>query len=99
MCHPRALNEAEAIEAEAWYSQFERIGTFSAKARQFGVTRDTLRDAIRRVRGQLTRNTRQKLSAFEIDRLAEEILAGTNDTCHVERSQTGEECQKDFDGV
>lgn len=64
------------------------MGTFSAKARELGVTKDTLRDAIRRVRGLDTRNTREKLSSLEIDALANELLGGT---CHVEHRQSDED--------
>jgi hypothetical protein len=84
----RRLSDDEAILAEAWYRDYERIGTFSAKARELKVDRNTLRDAIRRVRGELTKNTRDKLSAIDIDLLATELLGGT---FHMEPHQTGEE--------
>jgi hypothetical protein len=88
MSAERRLSDDEAILAELWFRDYERVGTFSAKARELRVDRNTLRDAIRRVRGQLTKNVRQKLTAIEIDQLATELLAGTH---HVEPHQTGEE--------
>lgn len=64
MTHPRALDDATARELERWYQDYERVGTFAAKAQQLGVTKDTLRDAIRRVRGQDTRPLAKKLAAY-----------------------------------
>lgn len=71
MTHPRALTEQEAIEAEQWFTDYERVGTFEEKARELGVAKDTLRDAIRRVRKQNTRVTREKLSTSELVKLVE----------------------------
>jgi hypothetical protein len=64
---PRALSDQEAVDAENWYSEYERVGTFEAKAKQLGVAKDTLRDAIRRVRNQPTRTWLVKLASFSED--------------------------------
>jgi hypothetical protein len=61
----RALSEQQAIDAEAWFADFERVGTFEQKARGLGVCEDTLRDAINRVRGKDTKTIRRKLSEAE----------------------------------
>lgn len=86
MSHPRAISEQQAIELELWYREFERVGTFSAKAKEVGVTRITLRDTIRRVRGEDTRTIRRKLSALEIEQLVSNLS-----TFQVEPEQDGEE--------
>lgn len=78
MSHPRALNEQQAIDAEAWYQEYERVGTLAAKCKELGITPHTFMDTIKRVRKQDTRLTREKLSAADIDALANEVLAATN---------------------
>lgn len=73
MTHPRALSEQQAIELEAWYGQYERIGSVRAKCEELGITPHTLYDAVRRIRGQETRVTREKLSTFH-DELSTTIM-------------------------
>lgn len=101
MSHPRALTEQEAIAAEQWFTEYERIGTFNAKAAELGVSRDTLRDAIRRVRGEDTRTTRTKLNEAELEALCNEVnrKLGINATFHMERRQNGEEQSAQPDSV
>jgi len=82
------LDETEAQNLERWYSNFERVGTIGEKCRELGITPHTLYDTVRRVRGELTRTTREKLSTEQIDALTTEILAGTS---NVEPAQTLEE--------
>jgi hypothetical protein len=65
MSRPRSLPDAEAIAAEQWFRDYERVGTFQAKCRELHVTSHTLRDAIRRVRGLDTRVLTRKLSEAE----------------------------------
>jgi hypothetical protein len=77
MSRKRALTEQQAIDAEAWFSEYERIGTVDAKCRELGVSEDTLRDAVRRVRGEITKPMRRKLSDADIDRLLDDISRGT----------------------
>lgn len=95
MAHPRALSEQAEIDAEAWYRDYERVGTIDEKARALGVTRQTLYDAIRRVRGLDTTPVRRKLSALELGQLVGEALA----RCHVEPRQTVEQHSDDSDSV
>jgi hypothetical protein len=71
MSRKRALTEQQAIDAEAWFSEYERIGTVDAKCRELGVSEDTLRDAVRRVRGELTKPIRRKISEAESSRMLE----------------------------
>ena len=61
---PAALDEQKAIDLERWYSEVERLGTVRKKCEELGITPHTLYDAIRRVRGQDHRLTRQKVAAF-----------------------------------
>lgn len=84
MPHPRALTEQAAIDLEAWYCDFERVGTIDAKARELGISRQTLYDAVRRRRGLDTTPMRRKLTQFELGQLVGEVLA----RCHVEPRQT-----------
>lgn len=71
MSRRRALSEQQAIDAEAWFSDYERVGTLQGKANELQVDVETLKDAIRRVRNQDTKPQRRKLSTAEIDELAE----------------------------
>lgn len=96
MSHPRALDEQEAIAAEQWFQDYERVGTFRAKCRELRVTPHTLRDAIRRVRGQLTKNTREKISGHEIVMMATEIHQRL---FHEEPTKSGEEQSENADAV
>lgn len=96
MSHPRSLGEQQAIAAEQWYRDYERVGTFQAKASELGVTPDTLRDAIRRVRGQLTKNSREKLSAHDMESLLAEL---STNAFPVERRQSEEEQSEKADSV
>lgn len=70
MTRARRLTNEQAQLAAIWYEDYERVGTFEEKARELHVDAQTLRDAIRRVRGEDTKGTRQKLSQAEIDELA-----------------------------
>lgn len=71
MSRRRALSEQQAIAAEAWFSDYERVGTLQAKANELQVDVETLKDAIRRVRNQDTKPQRRKLSTAEIEELVE----------------------------
>lgn len=71
MSRRRALSEQQAIDAEAWFSDYERVGTLQAKANELQVDVETLKDAIRRVRNQDTKPQRRKLSTAEIEELVE----------------------------
>lgn len=102
MSYPRALTDQQASDLELWYRDFERVGTFAGKCREMGVSRDTARDAIRRMRGIDTKTVRRKLSAFEVDQLADQLLGGIvgiPQTFPVERRQTGEQEPDDTDAL
>jgi DNA invertase Pin-like site-specific DNA recombinase len=73
----RALTPEQSQAAAAWFADFKRIGTFEQKAREMGVSEDTLRDAIKRARGEDPKPVKRKLTAAEIDRLVDDISRGT----------------------
>lgn len=77
MTRRRVLTTDQERALEAWYSDFERIGTVDEKCRELGISEDTFRDAVRRVRGETVRNTRRKLSEAEINQLIDDISRGT----------------------
>ncbi len=89
MTHPRALSPEQEREAERWFTEYERIGTFAAKALELGVTKDTLRDSIRRVRGQDTRTLAKKLAAYSAALRASDAIGLTTDNS-VQASRTGD---------
>lgn len=80
MSRLRKLTDAQEIELEAWYSSYERAGTIDAKCRELQISEDTLRDAVRRVRGEITKPLRRKLSEAEINTLLDDISRGTQET-------------------
>jgi hypothetical protein len=77
MSRRRALTDEQAQLAAIWFDDFERVGTFEQKARELNVCEDTLRDAIRRARGEDTKPLKRKLDQAEIDRLLDDISRGT----------------------
>lgn len=77
MSRRRALDEQKAIDLERWYSDYERVGTIDDKCRELGISEDTLRDTIKRVRGQDPRPLRRKLTSAEISQLIDDISRGT----------------------
>ncbi len=78
MSRKRALTQEQAIEAEAWFRDYERVGTIKEKAKEFGVDDETLLDAIRRVRGEDPRPIRRKIDIdAEVDRILSDISRGT----------------------
>ena len=94
MTHPRALTEQQAIDAESWYTDYERVGTIGQKCRQLGISPHTLYDAIRRVRGGDTRVVRAKMTAHDLDVLAATLMqdqSPTNVNVPSESTQTVEE--------
>lgn len=78
MSRRRALTPDQERELERWYSDFQRLGTVDDKCREYGISEDTLRDAVRRVRGEDVRNTRRKLTQAEINQLVDDISRGTS---------------------
>lgn len=78
MTRRRALTDEQAIEAERWFSDYERVGTLKDKARELGVDDETLLDAIRRIRGEIPRPLKRKLDIdAEADRILSDIPRGT----------------------
>ena len=77
MSRRRVLTPEQETALEAWYSNYERIGTVDAKCRELGISEDAFRDAIKRVRGQETRAVKRKLSDAELNQLADAISRGT----------------------
>lgn len=79
MSRKRALTEQQAIDAAAWFTAYERVGSFAGKAKEMGVDEETLRDAIKRVRGERPRPVRRKLSDAEFNQLIDDISRGTSE--------------------
>jgi len=77
MSRKRVLSESQEIELERWYSDYQRIGTVDEKCKELGISEDTLRDAVRRVRGLDTKPLKRKLSEAEINQLIDDISRGT----------------------
>jgi len=73
----RSLTDEQCQQIERWYSDYERVGTVDDKCREFGISEDTLRDAIRRARGEDVRNLKRKLSEADINQLIDDISRGT----------------------
>lgn len=80
MSRRRALTDEQVKLAAAWFDDFERVGTFEQKARELNVCEDTLRDAIRRARGEDPRPLKRKLSEAELNQLIDDISRGTLET-------------------
>jgi hypothetical protein len=79
MTRRRALTDEQEAALEAWYSDYQRIGTVDEKCRELGISEDTLRDAIKRVRGQITKPLKRKLSQADINQLIDDISRGTSE--------------------
>jgi hypothetical protein len=79
MTRRRALTDEQETALEAWYSDYQRIGTVDEKCRELGISEDTLRDAIKRVRGQITKPLKRKLSQADINQLIDDISRGTSE--------------------
>lgn len=79
MSRRRRLTDEQEAALEAWYSDYERIGTVDDKCRELGISEDAFRDAVRRVRGLETKPTRRKLSEAELRQLIDGISRGTNE--------------------
>lgn len=78
MTRRRVLTDEQALAAEAWFADYERVGTLKDKARELGVDDETLLDAIRRVRKQDPRPLKRKLDVDgEVDRILSDIPRGT----------------------
>ena len=79
MSRRRSLTDEQEVALERWYSDYQRIGTVDEKCRELCISEDTLRDAVKRVRGQDTKQLRRKLTAAELIRLTDDISRGTSE--------------------
>lgn len=77
MTRRRALTDEQCAELARWYEDYQRIGTVDEKCRELGISEDTLRDAVRRARGEEPRPLRRKLSQADINQLIDDISRGT----------------------
>jgi hypothetical protein len=77
MTRRRALTDEQERDIERWYSDYERAGTIDEKCREYGISEDTLRDAVKRVRGEITKPARRKLTDAELNTLLDDISRGT----------------------
>lgn len=80
MSRRRVLTDDQCRDLEAWYSNYQRIGTIDEKCREAGISEDTFRDAIRRVRGEVPRPLKRKLSEAEINQLLDGIPRETSES-------------------
>lgn len=69
------LSPGSCEELAQWFKNYQRIGTFAEKAKEVGVSEQTLRNAIDRGLGKDDSNLRQKLSGADIDELATLLMA------------------------
>lgn len=79
MSRRRALDDEQIAALNAWYCDYERVGSLAEKARELNVDEQTIRDAIARVRGLSPRPVKRKLTTAEINQLIDGI--------HVEPSE------------
>lgn len=70
MSAPRRFTDKECKALAEWFSQLRALGSVSAKARELGISKPALYDAIARGQGRLPAATRHKLTAAEIEDLA-----------------------------
>jgi hypothetical protein len=80
MSRKRRIDDPEQEQALlAWFEDYQRVGTLKDKARELQVDEETLRDTIKRLRGELPRPTRRKLTTAELNQLLDDIPRGTED--------------------
>jgi hypothetical protein len=80
MSRKRRIDDPEQEKALlAWFNDYERVGTFKDKARELQVDEETLRDTIKRLRGETPRPVRRKLTMAELNQLLDDIPRGTED--------------------
>lgn len=77
MPRKRALTDAQCRALAQWADMLDQLGTRQDKCRELGVNIQTLRDAIKRGRGQTDKHTRLKLKRWEIEQLAMEALTNS----------------------
>jgi hypothetical protein len=71
MTRKRRIDDPEQEKALlAWFNDYERVGTFKDKARELQVDEETLRDTIKRLRGETPRPVRRKVLDATYDQMA-----------------------------
>jgi hypothetical protein len=91
MTRRRLLTDDQCKELARWCDELDQLGTRQKKCRELGVDIQTLRDAIKRGRGQYTKNTRRKLQQHEIEQLAQQICDSSRETtndCEISEATT-----------
>lgn len=73
MSRRRRLTDDQCKELARWCDELEALGTKQKKCRELGIDIQTLRDAIKRGRGEYTKSTKRKLKQYEIEQLAQEV--------------------------
>lgn len=76
MSRRRVLTDEQCAELAAWFAQLRSLGSVRAKCRELGVSKNALMDGIERGRRGDTHNMRTKLSAADIEQLAEQLMSG-----------------------
>jgi hypothetical protein len=70
-----AIEDPEVKQALlAWFDDYQRVGTLKDKARELQVDEETLRDTIKRLRGEMTRPTRRKILDAELNQQLDDIM-------------------------
>jgi hypothetical protein len=75
MSRKRRIDDPE-VEREllVWFNDYERVGTLKSKAKKLQVDEETLRDTIRRLRGEMPRPARRKILDAELNQLLDENI-------------------------
>jgi predicted DNA-binding protein YlxM (UPF0122 family) len=77
MSAPRKLTDEQCKELAEWFKTLRGLGSVHAKAKELGISKPALYDAIARGEGRMTSATRHKLSELEIEQLVDEVSRGT----------------------
>jgi predicted DNA-binding protein YlxM (UPF0122 family) len=68
------LSDEQCRYLADWYRRLRSFGTVEAKAKELGISKPALYDAIARGQGRMTAATRFKLSEAEIDELTDLVI-------------------------
>lgn len=86
MSRRRIFTDEQCKELSEWFTQLRSMGSVQAKCRQMSVSKGALMDAIARGCGKPRRAIREKLNAYEIERLASEVVSRETDQSeHIEK--------------
>ena len=75
MSAPRRFTDAECKALAEWFGQLRKLGSVTAKARELGISKPALYDAIARGSGRMTAATRHKLTDAELQELVELVAS------------------------